>query len=143
MRKMRWPIAVLAGVGVVFLVLGVAGFGPVQPLLHRPISADAHGGIVRVELVPIPEGPAAEEGSETKLANEVRRYIPNPLPAPLGQGFCGGGGDLVVTFADGTKVTYGPCRRPPSINHLWAEIIYVTENGQCAPRCGPGGAPGP
>lgn len=74
----------------------------------------------------------------------VTRYIPDPLPAPLFQGpTCRLSGDLVVTFADGFSLTYGPCKRPLSINRLWAGMVYVLADGACAPKCGPGGLPGP
>lgn len=70
--------------------------------------------------------------------------MPVPLPTPLEQpASCNLGGNLFVTFADGFKFTYGPCRRPSSINRLWAGMIYVLDNGQCAPNCGPGGLAGP
>jgi hypothetical protein len=106
------------------------------------------GGIVRIELVAIPEGPPGPAfertpGTYSKPLTSIQQYIPDPLPAPLEQWPCSGGDDLVVTFEDGKEVTYGPCHRPPSIDHLCAEMIYVMENGRCAPRCGPGGTPGP
>lgn len=70
----------------------------------------------------------------------VEQYIPDPLPAPLDQpADCRFGGSLVVTLADGLKLTYGPCRRPPSINSLWAAMIYVMGHGECSPHCGPNG----
>jgi hypothetical protein len=46
-------------------------------------------------------------------------------------------------FEDGSELRYGPCRRPSSIDQLWAGMIYVIDNGACVPRCGPGGAYGP
>ena len=95
---------------------------------------------------PDPEGPVGPGFERTpttensKPLSLIERFIPDPLPAPLAQAFCGGGGDLVVTFADGQQLTYGPCHRPASIDHLWAEMIYVLDDGKCSPRCGPGGA---
>jgi hypothetical protein len=73
------------------------------------------------------------------LLDTVRRYIPDPLPAPLKQPEdCSFGGNLVMTLADGTAVTYGPCLRPASVNRLWAAMVYVMTRGDCAPGCGPG-----
>jgi hypothetical protein len=147
---MRRGIAVaLVTASVGLSALGVVGYGPARGLFHRSTSAAAHRGVVRVELIPIPEGPVGPGFERTpptensKPLSLIQRFIPDPLPAPLAQAFCGGGGDLVVTFADGQQLTYGPCHRPAAIDHLWAEMIYVLDDGKCSPRCGPGGAPGP
>jgi hypothetical protein len=48
-----------------------------------------------------------------------------------------------VTLLDGTQIVYGPCRRPCSIDELWAHILDVYTNGECRPRCGRGGIGGP
>ncbi len=143
---------VVALATVAFVLVGVAGSGPLRGLFHRgkgTISATAHGGVVRVNLFAIPEGPPApafERGPHHVLGSRplsrIERFIPDPLPVPLDQNGCTMGGDLVITFADDEKITYGPCHRPASIDHLWAEMIYVLDPG-CAPRCGPGGATGP
>jgi hypothetical protein len=53
------------------------------------------------------------------------------------------GGNLIVTLLDGDTITYGPCRRPESINDLWAHMLDLFSDGECRPRCGPGGLPGP
>jgi hypothetical protein len=139
-------LAVLVVAAGLILGLGVLGLGPLQVVFHRSISASAHGGVAEIWMQPIPEGPAVGFGStpiDSKPLRLVARFIPNPLPGPLYQGpFCHLGGDLVLTFADGKQVTYGPCHRPSSIDHLWAEMIYVLDPS-CTPRCGPGGAPGP
>lgn len=138
MRIKQWLGGAVAVAIALILVMGVTGVGPAASFFHRPISAAPHGGVVSVELVPIPEGPAPGLGSDPEIFRQVKSSIPEPLPAPLRQWFCGGsGGDLVVTFADGEKVTYGPCRRPSSIDALWARIIYVSTQGRCAPDCRP------
>lgn len=146
---MKRVIAVVVVVAVIAtFALGVAGYGPIRGLFHRSISAAAHGGIVRVALIPIPEGPGAPTFERTpgnprsKPLSLIERFVPDPLPAPLAQG-CHAGGDLVVTFADGAQLTYGPCHRPASIDHLWAEMAFVLSNGKCSPRCGPAGETGP
>ena len=153
MRRLRWPLALLVGLAVAILLLGYANLGPLRSAFQHPIPAAAHRGITRIDLVPIPEGPMAppferapppcSDRACPKPLASIQRFIPDPLPAPLNQWSCGMGGDLVVTFADGKRVTYGPCHRPASIDRLWAEMIYIMENGKCAPRCGPGGVPGP
>ena len=119
---------------------GGVGVGPVTPVFYRPIPIAANGGVAGVAVLPIPEGPQPSGGPPIDV---LEPYIPDPLPAPLFQWFCGSGGDLIVTLGNGTQVTYGPCYRPASIDHLWAEIVYIDTKGQCAPRCGPGGEPGP
>ena len=117
-------------------------------------EATQHGDIVRLEIVPIPEGPPGPVFARGALPSrggrlvlplrDAREYIPSALPASLNQGAdCEFGGNLVVTFHDEYELTYGPCRSPPAIDHLWAGLIYVASKGECAPRCGPGGALGP
>jgi hypothetical protein len=139
----------LAACALVLAVLGVAGSGPLRPVFHRPISLSANGGIAKVEIRPIPEGPApsAFERVPTTQHSQpialIELYVPDPLPAPLNQWLCHLGGNLTVTLGNGKEVTYGPCHRPASIDHLWAEMSDVLSNGECAPRCGPGGKPGP
>lgn len=108
--------------------------------LRRPIPIAPNGGVAAVDIRSIPEGPQPKGGAPIDL---IEPYIPDPLPAPLFQWFCGTGGDPVVTLGKGRQVTYGPCYRPASIDRLWAESIYIDTKGQCAPRCGPGGEPGP
>jgi len=134
----------------VVLALFAAGCtsGPSQTSL----STDSHGAVVRLQLIPIPEGPMGPSFERNAPAGDkwvrpleqVQEYMPVPFPAPLEQpAGCNLGGNLVVTFADGFQLTYGPCTRPPSIDRLWAGVIYVLEHGHCAPKCGPGGSTGP
>ncbi|MGZ4151766.1 MAG: hypothetical protein ACXVP3_04915 [Actinomycetota bacterium] len=93
----------------------------------------------------IPEGPGAPAFKRSpkpgdpweKPLDLVVQYIPDPLPAPLHQGADCLGGDLIVKLADGSKITYGPCDRPGSINSLRAAMIYVVTHGRCSPHCGP------
>lgn len=103
--------------------------------------------IVSIELDPYPEGPPSapfqrrlsEPGA--KPLSLVEEFVPVPLPAPRWQGlFCRTGGNMLVELADGRTITYGPCRRPPSIDHLWAHMVDVIRGGACRPACGPGGA---
>jgi hypothetical protein len=133
-------LPVLAFVVGALVAGGAVGMGPLTPVFYRPISIRGSGGVLAVDIRPIPEGPQPQSRPPI---DQIEPYIPDPLPTPLFQWFCGAGGDLVVTLGNGMQVTYGPCYRPPSIDHLWAEIVYLDTNGQCAPRCGPGGKPGP
>lgn len=71
-------------------------------------------------------------------ASTSRVRFREPLEQPADCSF--GGGDLVVTFEDGSELRYGPCRRPASIKQLWAGMVYVIDDGECSPRRGPGGA---
>ena len=135
-RALPVPAFIVAALGAG----GALGVGPLTPVFYRPISISANGGVAAVDVRPIPAGPQPRSRPSIDL---VEPYLPDPLPAPLFQWFCGTGGDLVVTLANGMQVTYGPCYRPASIDHLWAEIVYTDTNGQCAPRCGPGGEHGP
>ena len=113
---------------------------------------DSHGGVSRLQLQSIPEGPAslsferdAPSGNTVaRPLDAVERYMPAPFPAPLEQpSNCDFGGNLVVTFADGFTRTYGPCERPDSINRLWAAMLFEITHGGCAPSCGPDGEPAP
>ncbi len=118
---------------------------------HPPLGAD-HGPVTQLRLVPIPEGNPAPVFRRGVLTGDVRvqplklvwNYVPKTFPAPMQQpANCDFGGNLLVTFVDGFDIVYGPCKRPASINRLWAGMIYVLEDGACAPKCGPGGTQGP
>jgi hypothetical protein len=125
---------------------------PSVPSPTPSATAGNHGAIVRLQTVAIPEGPPApafERGAKSgdtwvRPMRDTAQYVPAPLPEVLEQpAGCSFGGDLVVTFEDGSELPYGPCRRPPSTDQLWAWMIYVLDNGRCAPKCGPGGEFGP
>jgi hypothetical protein len=134
--RMRKPIVAFLGLVIVALTAGwVLGFGPLRGV-GRPISASEHGGIRSLQLVPFPEGPNSPlferppvpQGSLPLTA--VEASIPNPLPAPSWQGFtCGMGGNLEVTFADGETVSYGPCKKPTSIERLRQRMLAVLHAG--------------
>lgn len=127
-------LPVLAFVIAALVAGGAVGVGPLTAVFYRPISVSENGGVTAVDIRPIPEGP---QPKSLPPIEQIEPYIPDPLPAPLFQWFCGTGGDLVVTLGNSRQVTYGPCYRPDSINHLWAAIVYIDTNGQCAPKCGP------
>jgi len=141
--------AILAVLIATLVALGAASVGPLSTVFHRPIAISANGGVASIGIQPMPEGPAgigfqrAPTTDASRRLPVIERYIPDPLPAPLNQWFCSTGGDLTVTLGNGVQVIYGPCYRPASIDHLWAEMIYIESNGQCLPQCGPGGMRGP
>lgn len=129
---MRKPIVAFLGLVILALSTGwVLGYGPPWGA-GRPISASGHGGVRSLQLVPIPEGPNSPlfedqpaQASSLPLS-AVEGYIPDLLPAPLWQGAtCGEGGNLKVTFVDGETVSYGPCRKPISIERLRERMLAV------------------
>jgi hypothetical protein len=148
LRRYALSVAILAALIVALVALGAAGLGPLTPAFYQPISISANGGVTGVGIQPIPEGPPGPSFGRSatdrvRSLAMIEKYIPDPLPAPINQWFCHEGGDLTVSFGNGREVIYGPCYRPASIDHLWAEIIYIVSNGTCVPRCGPGGATRP
>jgi len=130
--RVRWVVVGVSFVVAAAIGLGVIGVGPLTGVFHRPIPIASHGGVERLQLEPVPEGevppafersPAAEASISLAL---VASYIPDPLPAPLFQGpTCEFGGNLIVTLADGTTVTYGPCKRPASVERLRGAMLRV------------------
>jgi hypothetical protein len=46
-----------------------------------------------------------------------------------------------VTLLFGTRIVYGRAVVLSSIDELWAHVPDVDTNGECRPRCGPGGGP--
>ena len=135
--------------GVAALVCGLSLAGCTdQGTEHFPTPAVPEAALVRLEIVGVPEDappPVFERhvSGESALPriplSRVRKYVPTPFPSPVDQpNDCVMGGDLVATFADGTKLSYGPCVRPDSINRLWAAMMYAI-HPPCAPACGPNG----
>ena len=110
--------------------------------LHsRPIALSANR-VVELRIQPVPEGPMPamfqRSPSPGALAiSTVLQSVPTPLPHPAWQFGCSTRGDLLVTLDDGRVITYGPCRRPASINRLWAAMMTAATHGACRPRCGP------
>lgn len=105
-----------------------------------------------MSIDPYPEGPRGPTFTRGRRPSprfffplgDLEPFIPDPLPSTAWQGLnCRMGGNLIVTLLDGDTITYGPCRRPESINDLWAHMLDLFSDGECRPRCGPGGLPGP
>src|SRR5205823_855514 len=95
-----------------------------------------------VQIVPVPEGPAGpvfvRPGTPSRERpaapsylpiDQLAPYAPEVLPAPLDNSGCDVGGSMVLTLAGGSTLTYGPCARPASINHLWAGMLFVIDGG--------------
>ena len=118
MLPLKLRAALLGALIAAPVALGVAGFGPLTPLFNKPIPIAENDGVVGVDIRAIPEGPPFPG---VELA-EIRQYIPDPLPAPLIQGFCQYGGSVTVYLGNCRKVVYGPCRRPVSIDRLAHEM---------------------
>ena len=141
-------LIVVGAVIVVVLALVAAGLGWFGSVFNRPTPISANGGVTAIVLSPVPEGPQAifernPSGKGSRPLSLIDQFIPDPLPAPFNNWGCSLGGNMIVSLGNGAQVTYGPCRRPASIDHLWAEMVYIETNGQCAPRCAPDGRPGP
>ena len=135
------------GVGLVIALVIAApafwfGYRNGQPLDAGPLDVTA------VHLYD-PQGPPVEAFTRepepfSSSIVPVESAIPNPLPRPVWQGFgCDEALRMDVRLADGSIVTYGPCRYPIAINLLYATVLDIQTGGACRPNCGPGGAPGP
>ena len=118
----------LALVAAMSLGLVVVRPGPLSPVFFQPIPVASNGGVVEVDLLPVPEGPSvsfkrvATTVGGTVPLGPADQFIPDPLPPPLFQWLCNRGGNMVVILGSGKQVTYGPCFRPGSINRLWAQL---------------------
>jgi len=126
MRKRVFIVALVAAAALVGF--GVTGLGSVAPVLYRPTPISANGGVAEIDIQPIPEGPGlvfqrTPTSRWVRPLSQIERFIPDPLPAPLFQGLCGMGGNMVVILGNGRRVTYGPCHRPAAIDRLWAEMF--------------------
>jgi len=127
-----------AGFFVGALVIG-APWLLTSGLLDRPGSINASLGQIRsIHLQPVPEGPTGplfvpRPRHQDELPLQlVQDFVRTPLPAPLNQGHCGGGGDLIIVLKSGRSITYGPCRWPWQISELWGAMIESGEAVDCA-----------
>ncbi len=141
MRRIAVRAAAAALVALVLLVV-------VAYVHSRPIQI-RDDDVVSVRIFAVPEGPVNQtfERSPTNSGSRplslIAASVPTPLPHPAWQFGCSIGGTIEIDLQDGRTISYGPCRRPKSINHLWAVIVDVLLNGRCRPNCGPSGEPGP
>ena len=125
----RWLISIVA-LGVVLALVTYAR--------SRPLDVHAED-ILRLEMVPYPEGPPGptftreahpKDDTYTLDLSRIERFIPDPLPNTAWQGLlCRNGGILTVTLLDDKEtITYGPCRRPASIDALWEAMIDIAND---------------
>jgi len=132
-----WRIAIVA-LGVVLVSVSYAR--------GRPLDVHVED-ILRLEMEPYPEGPPGPtytrepHGKDDTFTFDLRlveRFIPDPLPNTTWQGLlCRHGGILRVTLLDGEEtITYGPCRRPATIEALWDAMIDIA-NDRTIALCGP------
>jgi hypothetical protein len=126
-----------AGFVVGVLLIGVPWLGTAGLLYTLSGSIDAGYDQIRSIHQPVPEGPTGplfvsrpHHLDELPLGL-VRSFVVAPLPAPLHQPHCGGGGDLVIVLEDGREITYGPCRWPWRISELWGAMIASGEAVGC------------
>lgn len=122
--------------------MGAVIVGTLWLVTSGVLSASGHidvgyGSIRSIQLRPVPEGPQGplfvprpHSASELPLAL-VQGFVLTPLPAPLDQGHCSGGGDLVIVLKSGRRITYGPCRWPWQISELWGAMIESGELVGC------------
>lgn len=148
----RTALAVILATGV--LAAACTAGSVDQALGPTPVGSIGpdSGPIQRIEIQPYPEGVSLtfERGGHTAAAGivwsigGVKDYVPSPLPKALEQpDGCSMGGSLIITFADGASVVYGPCVRPAPIERLWASMEFIITHGSCLEDCGPGGEPAP
>jgi len=81
--------------------------------------------------------PVPLPGVPNRSIADLTAYAPRFVPRPLTKDGCDLGADVVLTLADGTNVTYGPCVRPRSIDRLWEGIERVSTGRTCPPPCLP------
>ena len=135
-RLLRHRFAVGFVVGI--LLVGGPWLGTSGLLDTSSGSIDAGYDQIRsIHLQPVPEGPTGplfvprpHHVDELPL-DLVRSFVVAPLPAPLHQPHCGGGGDLIIVLQDGREITYGPCRWPWRISELWGAMIASGEAVGC------------
>lgn len=106
----------------------------------RDTQEERQAEVVRVMLQPWPEGPVlearpgAEEAPGDVDLNRVRRAVPNVLPDPLEQpARCTGGLLVVIRLGDGSRLEYGPCRRPTVIERLRFAILRAARQNVLGP----------
>jgi hypothetical protein len=139
MRRL-WDALTL--VVLVALVLGgpaaYVGYTNGQPLAEG--AGDVDGVVLFDPAAPPQRAFTRTPQPFSQPIDPIAGSIPERLPHPVWQGLrCSGGMRLLVTFADGTNATYGPCRYPHAILQLYAATLSAETGGACEPACGPNG----
>src|SRR5438094_7692205 len=109
MRRLWDAVMVVVLVAVVVVAPAVyIGYRNGQPL---PEGAANVEGVVLFDPAGPPERAFTRHPQPfSRSIDPIEGLIPTPLPHPVWQGLrCGGGLRLLVTFADGSSATYGPC----------------------------------
>lgn len=108
------------------------------PVVLGVVALSGCGGrsasqVVKVVAFPWPEGP----GSVAALAKpksradvplrQVENLIPKTLPSNPAQS-CKIGAKVQITLRSGRVITYGPCKRPASIERLRLALIKASRH---------------
>ena len=132
----RFSVGLVVGV----LIVAVPWLGTSGLLKSSGHINAGYDQIRSIHLQPVPEGPTGplfvpQPRHADELPLElVRSFVVPPLPAPLDQPHCGGGGNLIIVLKSGRRVTYGPCRWPWQISELWGAMIISGEAVGCGTR---------
>lgn len=105
---------------VVLGVLALAGCG-----------GGSRSQVVKVSTFPWPEGPGSVVAAAKPLRGiyvplrKIERFIPKTLPTNPRQS-CNYGAKVQLTLRSGRELTYGPCKRPASIERLRLALIKAS-----------------
>lgn len=89
--------------------------------------------VVKVATFPWPEGPGpvvavAKPKSRAYVPlRQIERFIPKTLPTNPQQS-CKGGAKVQITLRSGRVISYGPCKRPASIERLRLALIKASRH---------------
>lgn len=118
-------------VGAALITLAAAIFAELRAGESQTASTEP----VAAALEPDPEGPVFTLSRGEPQWSELS--LPARLPEPLPQ-TCAAGLNVVVTLADGTRIAYGPCRRPRVIELLHADLLGVAHKEDLLASVAPG-----
>jgi hypothetical protein len=97
-------------------------------------GSDSDRTVSAVEIEAIPEGPDFRVSRGDPQWDELS--LPARLPKLIPQ-TCGSGSSVVLTLADTTRLEYGPCKRPPVIELLRADLLSVANHQDLRASVGP------
>jgi hypothetical protein len=87
--------------------------------------------VVKVSTFPWPEGPGPVVAAAKPMPGiyvplrKIERFIPTTLPTNPRQS-CNYGAKVQLTLRSGRVLTYGPCKRPASIERLRLALIKAS-----------------